>query len=328
MTPPDERSPHKAGSGNVLGGEVPGNHTTDEPRERPFILQWRSAVLNSSLTSTQKLCLLVLAEWAELDGSDCFPAMESVAQKAGVNEKTVRRALDATEPLGWFRRQHRHSTKGWKHFQYTLSLPVAADTRSARSSVAPDNESGTNPDAPGTESTGYAHAPGTVSGTNPPENACTGLSVPLHRTMCPDAPGTESTEVSNEVGEEVGALISKAPPDDRFSEFYAVYPRHEARVVAEKSWKRQKLDRIADEIIADVTARLADGGPWKGTEKKFLPLPSTYVNQCRWLDEWKPAGGAGGAGVVGSIERDQRSEEEIQQANEAELARFGLGAAA
>ena len=325
MTQPTERrSPHKAGSGSQLGGRTSSDHTTsDESRERPFVLQWRSAVLNAKLSPTQKLCLLVLAEWAELDGSDCFPALESVAQKAGVNEKTVRRALDATEPLGWFRRQHRQSTKGWKHFQYTLSLPDAADTRSARSAVLSDTESVTTLDAPGTESTGKVDAPDSAPTASAQESDCTGHSVPLHRTLCPFAPGTESTEVSNEVGEELGAVDLKDLPGDRFPEFWSVYPRHEAKPPAEKSWKRQKLDGIADQIIADVRARVTDAGQW--AERKYTPLPATYLNARRWEDEWQPQRATAAAGA---IDRDSRTDDELAEANERELARFGMGAAA
>ena len=76
----------------------------------------------------------------------------------------------------------------------------------------------------------------------------------------------------------------------RFGEFYQVYPRHEAKPAAEKAWKRNALDAVADAIIADVNARLADPGQWKQTEKRFLPLPATYLNGRRWEDDWKPAG--------------------------------------
>lgn len=320
-----QRSPHEAGSGSRLGGGTSDDHTTtDGVRERPFILQWRSAVLNASLTSTQKLCLLVLAEWAEQDGSDCFPAIESIAEKAGVNEKTVRRSLDSTALLGWFTRQHRQSTRGWKHFNYTLMLPLAVDTRPARSATQPGMVSGANKDAPDTESTRTGDLPDTVSTAKGESNACTGLSVPLHRTLCPDAPGTESTEVSNELGEEVGERsLFKQHPVDRFSEFWKAYPRKDAKKAAEKIWERKKLDQSADRIIADVAARIADPGQW--TDPKFIPYATTYLNQVRWMDEWSPQGGLSPAGV---IERDHRSEAEIEAENERQLARFGLGAVA
>lgn len=143
----------------------------DEPRERPFILQWRSAVLNAPLTSTQKLCLLVLAEWADADGTNCWPAMEKIAERASVNEKTVRRSMDEVGPMGWFTRSHRRTQKGWKQFEYTLRLPDAADTVSCRA----------------------RDAPGTVSGS---DVGSTGHPVHLHRTLTSSAPGTVSTDLA------------------------------------------------------------------------------------------------------------------------------------
>ena len=77
----------------------------------------------------------------------------------------------------------------------------------------------------------------------------------------------------------------------RFDDFYAVYPRHEAKPAAEKAWKRHNLDKMADTIIADVEARTADTSQWKQVEKRFVPLPATYLNGRRWEDDWKPGCG-------------------------------------
>lgn len=73
----------------------------------------------------------------------------------------------------------------------------------------------------------------------------------------------------------------------RFAEFWAVYPRLEARVPAEKVWRKQDLDRFADAIVADVEARSACAKQWKGIERRFIPLPATYLNGARWRDEWR-----------------------------------------
>ncbi|MDZ7789403.1 MAG: hypothetical protein U5L08_02695 [Xanthomonadales bacterium] len=75
----------------------------------------------------------------------------------------------------------------------------------------------------------------------------------------------------------------------RFDDFWKAYPRKEGKAQALKSWKRQKLDSIADEIIADVKARLEDPGQWKGKGKQYLPHGSTFVYQRRWEDEWSPS---------------------------------------
>lgn len=144
---------------------------TDEPRERPFVLRWRSAVLNSSLSATQKLCLLVLAEWADANGENCYPSIPSIALKASVNEKTVRRSLDQCADLGFFTRTHRGTSQGWRRFEYTLTLPQGADT-----------ESTPQPERADTVPT--------------PKGATCGHSVPDVRTLSPERVGTESTDLA------------------------------------------------------------------------------------------------------------------------------------
>ena len=278
----------------------------DEPRERPFILQWRSAVLNASLTATQKLCLLVLAEWAEKDGTDCFPAITSMALKASVNEKTMRRSLEQAVDAGFITRFHRGSSQGWRRFEYVPVIPQGADTRSARQSSGADTESAPLPERAGTVST--------------PEGVTCGHSVHDVRTLSPERAGTVSDEVSNELSNEVG--LRDISLGDRFQDFWKIYPRKDAKQAAEKSWRRQKLDPQADRIVEDVTARIADPGQW--TELKFIPYGSTYLNQARWRDEWQPAGKK----TAGAIERDARTDEEIERANAEQLAKFGLKDAA
>lgn len=292
----------------------------DEPRERPFILQWRSAVLNAPLTGTQKLCLLVLAEWADGDGKNCWPAMESIAEKASVNEKTVRLALEVGARNGWIHRSHRRTSKGWKKFDFSLLLPIGADSTSCRTADAPDMVSAATSDVPGTVSATQAHAPDQVSGTKQVGKACTGHPVHLHRTLTPDVPGTVSDDLALDLSKDLA--LKDLSSGNRFSEFWKIYPRKDAKQAAEKSWRRQKLDHQADRILADVQARIADPGQW--VDPKFIPHGSTYLNQARWNDAWTPAA----AKSVGAIERDARTDEEIERANKEQLAKFGLEDAA
>jgi len=69
----------------------------------------------------------------------------------------------------------------------------------------------------------------------------------------------------------------------RFNEFYDVYPRKQQRKAAEKAWQKNKLDSKADEIIKKVKEQIADDVQWQTNQ--FVPLPATYLNNERWLDE-------------------------------------------
>lgn len=73
----------------------------------------------------------------------------------------------------------------------------------------------------------------------------------------------------------------------RFPDFWKSYPRKVGdKRKAEKSWDRQKLDRIADQIIANVADRASRDPQWQ--DSTYIPHPTTYLNQQRWNDDWHP----------------------------------------
>ena len=111
--------------------------------------------------------------------------------------------------------------------------------------------------------------------------------------------------------------LSNKPPlaVARFDEFWAEYPRKEAKKPARAKWKSNKLDQHADRIIADVRKRCADPGQWKGKDAQFIPLASTYLHQRRFDDEWSPAEPGG------QLRREDLTPEEIEKRNQDELAR-------
>ncbi|WP_342316682.1 hypothetical protein [Lysobacter sp. FW306-1B-D06B] len=91
----------------------------------------------------------------------------------------------------------------------------------------------------------------------------------------------------------------------RFDEFWKQYPKREAKAKAQEIWARKKLDRQADAIIANVAARVADPRQW--TNPQFIPLPTSYLNQRRWEDEWQRASGS----VESLVDRNARRATEI-----------------
>jgi DNA-binding transcriptional MocR family regulator len=73
----------------------------------------------------------------------------------------------------------------------------------------------------------------------------------------------------------------------RFADFWTAYPRKVGdKRKAEKSWDKQKLDRIADQIIANVADRASRDPQWQ--DSTYIPHPTTYLNQQRWNDDWRP----------------------------------------
>lgn len=74
-----------------------------------------------------------------------------------------------------------------------------------------------------------------------------------------------------------------------FITFYQAYPRHEARKKALNAWRDLKPDAdLQSKMLNDIARR--NRTIWLDKERKFLPLPSTYLNEKRWEDEIEGSG--------------------------------------
>lgn len=73
--------------------------------------------------------------------------------------------------------------------------------------------------------------------------------------------------------------------DETFEEFWAAYPRKDGKKVARQKWNRLKPDEeTRKKILADIERRKRSP-EWLKENGRFIPMPSTYLNQQRWEDE-------------------------------------------
>lgn len=72
--------------------------------------------------------------------------------------------------------------------------------------------------------------------------------------------------------------------DERFAEFWALYPRKVGRAEAKRRWVRSGCDEIADDVIAGLV-RCKASKDWQDREAKFLPYPATWLNSEGWHDQ-------------------------------------------
>jgi hypothetical protein len=84
---------------------------------------------------------------------------------------------------------------------------------------------------------------------------------------------------------------------DRFEEFWKLYPVRVAKTKAKAAWKRKNLDKHADLIVTNITARLKNDKKWS---EGYIPHPTTFLNQERWLDEAATPVGAQARSTAGS----------------------------
>jgi hypothetical protein len=69
--------------------------------------------------------------------------------------------------------------------------------------------------------------------------------------------------------------------EQEFLMFWSAYPRRVAKPAAFKAWKA--ASPIMEAVLRDIERRKA--GEWAGEPAKFIPHPSSYLNQRRWEDE-------------------------------------------
>lgn len=226
--------------------------------DRPFVLQWRSAVFASSLPSTAKLVLLTLAEFADRNGANCWPSLPMIAKRASLNERSVRRALDEVEPLGWIQRSKKGSERGWALSVYRLTIPAGVDTGSWVDATGADTES-------------------------TPQDSTSGLSVTDVWTLCQFGVDTESNYLSSE--------LSNTQPEENPSPEKRVSQKRGARAkLTFSAWRTtaedpftegNRIDRYAEKVgLPDEFVTLA----WKRFEDLHTngPKESKKV-QADWL---------------------------------------------
>lgn len=83
----------------------------------------------------------------------------------------------------------------------------------------------------------------------------------------------------------------------RFEDFWSLWPTSKRKVgkaAVQAKWKAKHLDKVADQIIAHVTAMKSSEQWTSGYE----PAPMTYINQRRWEDENTASGAISARRVI------------------------------
>jgi hypothetical protein len=74
-------------------------------------------------------------------------------------------------------------------------------------------------------------------------------------------------------------------PDDVFNSFWRQYPKKVGKGDAEKVWKKIPAQKETLELITAALSWQTKSEQWTKDNGQFIPNPSTYLNQKRWLDE-------------------------------------------
>ena len=79
-------------------------------------------------------------------------------------------------------------------------------------------------------------------------------------------------------------IIMDKAKEDKFNQFWNLYPRKVKKFVAMRTWNRLSKKEI-DEIFKVLEDHMIR---WKETEIQYVPHASTWLNQKRWEDELEP----------------------------------------
>ena len=105
--------------------------------------------------------------------------------------------------------------------------------------------------------------------------------------------GTHKEEHSfkkNNLKEDQPPIVPQGDDHDPFDEWWEHYPKKVGKGQARTAFRRA-LKKIDIDTLMDGTRQLAEHHQQAGTDKKFIPNPSTWLNGERWDDEMIPVNG-------------------------------------
>lgn len=105
-------------------------------------------------------------------------------------------------------------------------------------------------------------------------------------TLVPTYVSTSDLHMENENGNE-DRIKDKENNNTLFQVFWAIYPRKEGKGTAIKAWNKISSPVETLQLILDAIKWQIESNQWKKDNGQYIPMPSTYLNQQRWLDEKK-----------------------------------------
>lgn len=97
-----------------------------------------------------------------------------------------------------------------------------------------------------------------------------------------DTTNSESDTTNNPIPKTNNPKPKKPDALTYFPEFWSAYPRRDDRAKAEKAWIAHNCDAIAGEVVKGAVRYASEK---VGSEKKYIALPTSWLNGKRWMDE-------------------------------------------
>jgi hypothetical protein len=103
-------------------------------------------------------------------------------------------------------------------------------------------------------------------------------------SMLPSVSDSASVSASVSASEEIGKTERKESVHP-FDQFWTLYPKKVGKGAAIAKWKRIPKPAETLELIKKTLEWQIKSEQWTKENGQYIPNPSTYLNQTRWLDE-------------------------------------------
>ncbi len=282
-------------------------------------VQWAMAVppilrKDGNPDDTAHHVLLVLATFADADGSNARPSIQTLAEKSYKRLRVAADALARIEAAGLISKSaDLNGTTVWRlHMEVSRIGPTVLDQKRERerqlaadrqrkrrqrlaeqaASHAPEQRDVTHP---GCVTKADVTPPQGVTQPDVTHSGCVSHASEERESRIPDACVTPPAALQPQVSTGVPALdlpltyqgpISPSPSrlgrDEQFDAFWQVYPRKVGKGAARKAWAKATTACPAADIIAAAERFAAQRA---GQNPKYTPHPTTWLNGERWSDE-------------------------------------------
>jgi hypothetical protein len=219
---------------------------------------------HSASQGTDRLVLLALADSADDSGS-CWPSMLTLARKARVSERTVRRSVRTLEQMGEVSSVMGGGT-GSNRYRILLDPRVETPVRM----TAPVNGTPGQDDRPGQSD------PGVKQGKN-------GRITPVNLTGADTGDRGTVNRASKNKNSPSTEQAPKGSTDPRFVEFWDACPKKVGKADAFRRYQLTLRSGVSSAQVLEGIRRYALSV--RDTDPKFIAHPATWLHQGRWDDE-------------------------------------------
>ena len=199
----------------------------------------------------------ICRRWSEAEG--CYESVGNMAKACRMKDETAARALNELESRGMIRRTKRNG-------QTSRIDPQPADSWQ-----------------PPTPRNGATSKKGV-----PPKKG----QPPTPRNGVPPTPNGGAQREPTKGTNEGNPIPPKSPEGDGggFDAFWTAFPKKRGKAKARTAYAKavRGAPDLPAVLLADVARRQTDDYRWTKEDGRYIPDPTTYLNQERWHDEYQP----------------------------------------